>query len=194
MANELRLFFAAMPEPAPLALLVERIAAAGVFEKLGRSVFVPENWHQTLSDRFWEPDAARREGLMRAGELIQASPFTLRFRQVQWSRNELKQKNHCTLVTDSSQAGRAELVRCVSAVRHALHQVGLPSPEGHSPHITLSYNAPDLQPAVDILPFDWTVREILLVEGGGNPYGYTVLGRWPLTLAAVPQGQEDLFA
>ena len=58
------------------------------------------------------------------------------------------------------------------------------SPQGHSPHITLSYSAADLHPNVDILPFQWTVRELLLVEGGGDPYRYSVHGRWPLSLPA----------
>lgn len=72
MASKPRWFFAAMPVPEDLARLQERIADAGIFDQLGRRMFAPENWHQTLSDRFWEPDEATRAALMRAGERLQA--------------------------------------------------------------------------------------------------------------------------
>ena len=190
MASKPGWFFAAMPVPEDLARLQERIADAGIFDQLGRRMFAPENWHQTLSDRFWEPDEATRAALMRAGERLQFRPFTLGFRQVKWSRHSLNGRIYCTLVGAS---GADELKHCVGAVRTALSEVCLMSPQGHSPHITLSYSAADLHPNVDILPFQWTVRELLLVEGGGDPYRYSVHGRWPLSLPAAPQGQDDLF-
>ena len=70
MASKPRWFFAAMPVPEDLARLQERIADAGIFDQLGRRMFAPENWHQTLSDRFWEPDEATRAALMRATRLL----------------------------------------------------------------------------------------------------------------------------
>lgn len=61
MASKSRWFFAAMPDPDDLASLAHRIRDAGVFDHLARRLFPLENWHQTLSDRFWEPVAANRE-------------------------------------------------------------------------------------------------------------------------------------
>ena len=127
---------------------------------------------------------------MTAAGLVGFRPFTLSFKQVRWSRHELNGQNYCTLVGAS---GADELRRCVAAVRDALAALGLESPEGYSPHITLSYSAADLHPNVDILPLQWTIRELLLVEGVGGPYRYIVQGRWPFTLPATPQGQDDPF-
>ena len=61
MASKSRWFFAAMPDPDDLASLAQRIRDAGVFDHLARRLFPLENWHPTLSDRFWEPVAANRE-------------------------------------------------------------------------------------------------------------------------------------
>ena len=153
MASKSRWFFAAMADPDALASLAQGIRDAGGFDQLARRLFPLENWHQTLSDRFWEPDAATCEALMTAGGLVDFRPFTPSLEQVRWSRHELNGRNFCTLVGAS---GADELRRCVAAVRDALAALGLESPEGHSPHITLSHSAADLHPNVDILPFRWT--------------------------------------
>lgn len=195
MASTPRCFFALMPDAAQLEVLSARVADAGVLKALGSHLFAPTNWHQTLSDRYWNPDPATVDRLLHAGSLIRAEVFTLTLRGIDWSldeRDPARPRRMCTLRTDG---GKRALDRCLAAVAVALDKTGFPpQQDGHTPHITLSYNAPDLRARTGIVPFDWTIGEILLVEGDGEPYRYRVLGRWPLQPTTAPQGQVDLFA
>ena len=66
---------------------------------------------------------------------------------------------------------------------------------GVTPYVTLSYGAPEMLEKIDVSPvIDWTLDEIMLVIGGGQPYRYEVIGRWPL-LPEIdpPQQQFDMF-
>jgi len=47
--------------------------------------------------------------------------------------------------------------------------------------------APKIKEAVE-----WTLDELLLVEGGGSPYHYQIKGRWPL-LPISGGRQQSLF-
>jgi hypothetical protein len=66
---------------------------------------------------------------------------------------------------------------------------------GVSPHITLSYCARDTLEKIALdPPLAWTIDELLLVIGGGQPYAYEVIGRWPLLPETDPPAtQMGLF-
>lgn len=56
---------------------------------------------------------------------------------------------------------------------------------GHTPHLTISYRAPESLEPIYIDPIPWQIREVLLVVGGSNAeYGYEIIDRW--TLQSVP--------
>ena len=191
MATTPRYFFGALPGPWQVEQWITRLAAAGVASKLGRRMFAPENWHQTLSGRHFNADDATVARLMAAGDRINAHAMTLRFNRVVWSRHELQDRNHCTLL---AQGRPAEFDALLAAVQTALTEKGLADPEGHRPHITLSYDAGAPHPAVQLIPIEWTLDEVLLLKGHGDPYRYEVIRRWPLLPPASPQHQVDLFA
>ena len=138
MATTPRYFFGALPGPWQVEQWITRLAAAGVASKLGRRMFAPENWHQTLSGRHFNADDATVARLMAAGDRINAHAMTLRFNRVVWSRHELQDRNHCTRL---AQGRPAEFDALLAAVQAALTEKGLGDPEGHRPHITLSYDA-----------------------------------------------------
>lgn len=191
MATTPRYFFGALPGLYESERWLTRLAAAGVASKLGRRMFAMENWHQTLSGRHFDADEATIAGLLEAGSRITAHAVTLRFNRVVWTQGEPERRNHCTLFTH----GRpVEFDALLSAVQVALKDVGLDDSEGHRPHITLSYDAGELHPTVQLIPIEWTIDEILLLKGHGSPYRYDVIGRWPLLPPASPQHQNDLFA
>jgi hypothetical protein len=53
-----RMFFAAMPPP-PVRMAIEAAAREhGVLDALGRALFAPGNWHQSLSERIFDPGDA----------------------------------------------------------------------------------------------------------------------------------------
>lgn len=189
MASVPRYFFGALLGPDASGQWLTQLAAAGVALKLGRRMLAPENWHQTLSGRHFNPDDATLARLIEAGARIDASAVTLRFNRVVWTEGEAR--NHCTLL---SHGRPAEFDALLAATQRALAEVGLGDPEGHRPHITLSYDAGELQPTVQLIPIEWTINEVLLLKGHGDPYRYDVIGRWPLLPPASPQHQDDLFA
>lgn len=191
MASPPRCFFAAMPSADVQAVIQSRLQSAGVLDALGERLFAPDNWHQTFSGRHYRAGAETIDRLLQAGERVQASAFTLTFNRIDWRHDATKNRNLCTL---RAKGTGNELKPILGDVQTALGSVGLADGEGHTPHITLSYKAAGLHPTVAILPLDWTIDELLLVEGGGDPYYYQVLGRWPLPPLTTPQGQADLFA
>ena len=106
--------------------------------------------------------------------------------------------------------GLRDLVACLNSQRTKLYHVGIRSrvsrttlaDAGHaaiatgvSPHITLSYCARDTLEKIALdPPLAWTIDELLLVIGGGQPYAYEVIGRWPLLPETDPPAtQMGLF-
>ncbi|MBE2210073.1 MAG: hypothetical protein IAE66_00600 [Xanthomonadaceae bacterium] len=191
MATMPRYFFGVLPRPDESEQWLTRLAAAGVASKLGRRMFAMANWHQTLSGRHFDADDTTIARLLQAGARINASAVTLRFNRVIWTQGEPERRNHCTLFT---QGRPVEFDALLGAVQAALAEVGLGDSEGHRPHITLSYDAGELHPTVQLIPIEWSIDEVLLLKGHGNPYRYDVIGRWPLLPPASPQHQVDLFA
>ncbi|WP_457445594.1 hypothetical protein [Roseateles sp. P5_E4] len=50
---------------------------------LGRALFVPTNWHQSLSDRYWEGDSPDLlERLLRAGGKVSAQAASLTLNRI----------------------------------------------------------------------------------------------------------------
>ena len=65
---------------------------------------------------------------------------------------------------------------------------------GVTPHITLSYNADRSFSNTLVDPtIPWTIDELCLVIGGGDPYGYEVIGRWPLLPELDPSVTQPLL-
>jgi hypothetical protein len=66
---------------------------------------------------------------------------------------------------------------------------------GVTPHMTLSYGAPEpLNKVVLDPPIAWTITELKLAIGGGSPYSYEIIGRWPLLPEIEPSAiQLGLF-
>jgi 2'-5' RNA ligase len=89
---------------------------------------------------------------------------------------------HWSFQAKGTPTGFAELK---AAIRAALAQQGIHDTTNNSPHITLSYCAQRKQQSMKIAPITWTIDELLLVKGGGDPYRYDVLGSWPLNRSNV---------
>ncbi|MBD8882386.1 hypothetical protein IHE49_18040 [Rhodanobacter sp. 7MK24] len=66
---------------------------------------------------------------------------------------------------------------------------------GVTPHMTLSYCARDtLDKIVLEPPVAWTIDALCLAIGGGDPYRYDIIGRWPLLPEIDPPAtQPGLF-
>lgn len=180
-----RYLFMAMPSPsvrAGLAILIQRY---GVDKLLGGSLFVPTNWHQSLSDRHWEDSMPDLRGkLMRAGARVSAHAVPMTLNRI------VAHGAHWSFQAKGKPAGFVELL---NAIRAALSAEGIDDRIGHTPHVTVSYTAPDRLIAPKIREaVEWIIDEVLLVKGGGSPYHYEVLGRWPLH--TIPGGaQQQLF-
>ncbi|MFZ7096923.1 2'-5' RNA ligase family protein [Luteimonas dalianensis] len=165
------------------------IRAAGVKAALGTKLFPPALWHQSVSDRYADRPELR-ERLLAAGGDVRVPGFSIDLDQLRKGRNprgnfnvEARQRSACS-----------ELVTLVDAINEAVAAHGLPKGDGHSPHVTLSYGfngeLPGTQP---MTPVEWRVDAFELVVGGGQPYGYTTLGRWTLGPPAARASQPSLF-
>lgn len=172
--TEPRLLFMAMPPPGVLAAMWTAVARNGLDTRLGPALFPASNWHQTLSDRQADTPAVR-EAMLRAGARVAAQTCTVTLNRLRDQRNGAL--IHWAFRARGEPDGFAALL---AAVDSAVAAQGFPAGLGHTPHVTISYGAPDrLGPSkMDVV--HWTVDEIQLVVGGGRPYRYEVLGRWPL--------------
>lgn len=122
-----------------------------------------------------------RARLRRVGDRISATAFTLQF-------NRIRGHDHWELRCRGRPDG---FEATLGAVRAELLRSDLQAP-GHTPHITISYRAPEPLKAVSIAPIEWQLNEILLVVGHGHPYRYEVIDRWKLS-PAPPSRQLPLF-
>lgn len=176
------------PPPAALAEMVRALTVAGLDDRLGSHLFAPANWHQSLSHRY--PAGTEIENrLLRAGERIAARAFTLTLNRF-YGRGD-SYPLHWAFLAKGRPPGFDNLL---AAIRVALFEEGFPGASGHSPHVTISYSAPASLPSTNIAPIAWPISEVLLVEGGGTPYHYEALARWPLLPDPDAQLQQiDLF-
>ncbi len=171
------MFFAAMPPPAVRMAIEEAAHAHGLVDALGRSLFAPGNWHQSLSERIFAPNDAQIDQLRAVGAAVQAHACTVAYTRIDSAAN-LSGRIHVTLRAGSNTAFKPLL----GAVQQQLQLAGHGAiATGVTPHVTLSYDAPALLPTVRLPePLRWSIDELLLVVGHGRPYRYDVLGRWPL--------------
>ncbi|WP_066097854.1 2'-5' RNA ligase family protein [Xanthomonas massiliensis] len=192
MSGRARLFFASMPPPAWREQAQARVAAHDLDRRLRGAMFAPGNWHQSWSERVFDPTPAECDALLRVGAAILAHACTLHFNRIDGSGDE-PGRIHWTLRA----RGRPRAFDATAAcIRTALADAGHAAiATGVTPHMTLSYCAREtLQRIALDPPLAWTLDELLLVVGAGRPYAYEVIGRWPLLPETDPPAtQMGLF-
>ena len=192
MSSPPRVLFAVMPSAQWAATTLQRLIELGLEEALGGDMFSPENWHQSLSERIFNPTAEQCERLQRVGASISAHACTLQFNRIEGP--DLKSdRQHCTLRAYGVPKA-FKMLR--DAVRAALVEADFAEiATGVTPHITLSYEANRFFANITIEPpISWALSELYLIVGGGDPYRYEVIGRWPLLRDLDPPvAQEELF-
>lgn len=187
-----RAFFAALPSHSVVAAMQAVVHTHKLDLRLGRDLFAPDNWHQSLSERIFDPNDADITSLMAVGDAIRGHACTLSFNRID---SQLTQAGRIqwTLRARGKPKAFEDLKSVVQArLKDAGHH---DIATGVTPHVTLSYGAPEMLEKIDVSPaIDWTIDEILLVVGGGKPYRYEIIGRWPL-LPEVdpPQVQMGMF-
>ena len=187
-----RLFFASLPPLAWRKHALARLDQLGITGKLGSQLFHPGNWHQSLSERIFDPTKDECDALLRVGNEISAHACTLDFNRVE-GPDLASGRRHCSLRAKGTPKGFSRLLLQVQN-RLTANDFGRIA-TGVTPHITLSYNADHSFDNTLVDPIiSWTIDELFLVMGGGDPYGYEVIGRWSL-LAEIdpPVTQPPLF-
>jgi hypothetical protein len=185
-----RFLVVAMPSPLVKKACKDALDAAGLNAVLQGTLFDPSNWHQSLSDRFFQ--RSRVESLRRACSRVRATACTLALNRVRGSGGP--EAFHWAF---HARGKPALFTALLAEVNRGLMAEGLPASGGHSPHISISYWAPCALPSLSIRPILWTIDEILLVEGHSlgeheEHYRYDVIDRWPLQ-PPPPAPQRDLF-
>ncbi|KQV86590.1 hypothetical protein [Pelomonas sp. Root1237] len=73
-----RYLFMSMPQQPLLNAMRVIVDRYGLATQLGLALFVPTNWHQSLSDRHWEEDTPDlRERMLRAGGRVSAQAVAM---------------------------------------------------------------------------------------------------------------------
>ena len=189
---EWRLFFVAMPSP----VLVEYIGALleryGLDKRLGTAMCALANLHQSFSERIFLPTASDRAALLRVGAAVSASSCTLDFNRIEGPAG-LPGHIHWRM---SAYGVPKAFTALLKEVQKRLAEAGFGHiATGVTPHMTLSYCAREpLDKIVLDQSIRWTIDELCLVIGGGHPYRYDIIGRWPLLPEIDPPiTQPDLF-
>nr|WP_316638888.1 hypothetical protein [uncultured Roseateles sp.] len=181
-----RLLMMAQPPSAVRDEMETVVRRNGLDARLGGAMFEAENWHQTLSDRY-EDTPAIRAAMRRAGARVSAQACTLSLNRI---RGEGQQGSiHWAFRAAGKPQGFDALL---AAVRTALAVEHLGTGSGHTPHVTISYHAPDRLGSIAVNPICWTIAEILLVVGAGTSYHYHVIDGWPLRPAAPEPSKQQL--
>lgn len=177
-----------MAQPAPeVRLAMERaLTTHGLDKQLDGALFDSQNWHQSLSHPL-PSSSALCNRMMDMGSRIKATAFTMDLNQIRGKgpvgpSNTIHWAFHATTRPAAFDA-------LVAAVREAFHQEGVRDMSGHTPHVTISYWAPDKLATTKIQPIAWRIDELLLVESRSDPYRYHTLAKWPLRPA--PAGLES---
>jgi 2'-5' RNA ligase len=189
---EPRVFFMAMPTPAWVSDTLARLARLGLDKRLRGALFTPGNWHQSFSERIFSPTQEECAALLRVGSAVSASACTLQFNRID-GRADVPGRIHWTMRARGVPKAFAALLQ---EVRSRLGHAGFGRiATGVTPHMTLSYGARDpLDKIVLDPPVAWTIDELCLAIGGGDPYCYDIIGRWPLRPEIdIPATQPGLF-
>ena len=160
--------------------------------ELGISQFPVENWHQSFSERIFDPTTRDRDALLRVGDRVSAQACTLLFNRIE-GPDLAAPKQHCTLRAYGKPTAFKALL---ASVQHQLIDAGFDQiATGVTPHVTLSYKAPHAFDKIVLdPPISWTIDTLSLVIGSGNPYGYEIVGSWPLLSELDPPAtQSSLF-
>ena len=183
MTAQPRLLFVAKPQREVRSAMEQAVAALGLDRQLGPALFISDNWHQSLSDRYFvEPGL--REKLLRAGARVSACRFSMILNRIN-SQGNSGAGIHWAFRARGMPEGLKQLQ---SAIQLALRLEGLKQEQNPTAHLTISYRAPSRLASQLITPIEWVIDEILLVEGGGAPYHYREIERWPL----LPPQYEQL--
>jgi len=189
---EPRLFFMAMPSPAWVDETRGLLAQLGLDKRLRSALFAPANWHQSFSERIFSPTEEECAALLQAGSAVSASACTLHFNRIDGS-GDMPGRIHWTMRARGVPKAFAALLQ---EVRGRLGDAGFDRiATGVTPHMTLSYCARDtLDKIVLDPPVAWTIDALCLAIGGGDPYRYDIIGRWPLLPEIDPPAtQPGLF-
>lgn len=179
-----RLLLISQPPAEVESLMEAAVEGYGLDFLLGDAMFPAPNWHQTWSDRY--PDTpAMRGALRRVGARIAAQAFTMVL-------NRIGGREHWAFLAQGRPPVFDEVLHSVLA--GLLHE-GCGEGPGHTPHLTISYRAPEPLEPIYIDPIPWQVRDVLLVVGGGSPggYHYEIIDRWALQAVPADDLQGCLF-
>lgn len=181
----------AKPSAQVLRHLTAEFRRLGLEDRLGSALFLPTNWHQSLSDRF-EDEPTLVDKLLRSGAKITARAVSYNIDRVEsqqapdstywWAFKPDHTPDDFNPLLDGIQTAISAETGCRQG--------------RHTPHLSVSYWAPEHLPRmVQIEPIEWILDEVLLVRGGGSPYSYEVLGSWRLlpARATVVCEQAQLF-
>ncbi|MEJ2791661.1 MULTISPECIES: hypothetical protein [unclassified Pseudoxanthomonas] len=172
--------------------MLQRFISIGLIRELGTTLFPSGNWHQSFSERIFDPTTRDRDALLRVGDRISARACTLLFNRIE-GPDLAAAKQHCTLRAYGKPKAFLELL---ASVQRSLADAGFSQiATGVTPHITLSYRATRTFDSVPLAPaISWTIDTLCLVIGSGDPYRYEVIGRWPLLSELDPPAtQPSLF-
>ena len=189
---EPRLFFMAMPPQArvdDIGALLERF---GLDKRLGSALFALANLHQSFSERIFLPTNEDCAALLRVGAAVSAASCTLHFNRIEGPVG-VPGRIHWTMRARGVPKAFTALLQ---EIQRRLVQAGFGHiATGVTPHMTLSYCAREpLDKIVLDPPVAWTIDELSLAIGGGHPYRYDIIGRWPLLPEIDPPAtQPGLF-
>ena len=176
MAQPGELFVMARVPEAIREALLRVLADAGMDTTLGRALYPPRNWHQSLSDLH---PAAAREAMRQACAGLTAHAFELRVDRLESSGSSAGRIHFQFVPSTGKPDGLATLL---TGLRERLHAQGIIEAQGHRAHVTVSYNARQGIEPLRIEPVSWLVDTVELVEaaGHGKDYRYDLVEAWPL--------------
>jgi RNA 2',3'-cyclic 3'-phosphodiesterase len=176
--SKTRTFFAAMM-PSEVSAVVDRVLHEHALDHwMGSRMFAPGNRHQSFSERRFDASSADITRLQTVGARIRAHACTLQFNRIQAALNP-RGKIYLTLQAK----GKPKAFKAINdCLRAELREAGFADmATGVTAHSTLCYDAPSLIENIRIDPtINWPINELLLVVGGGDPYHYEIVDRWPL--------------
>ena len=164
----------AQPAIAVRQAMLKMMAENGWDLKLGRDLFPPPNWHQSLSDKYAASDDVCRS-MMKAGAQVDAAAFTLMLNRVRGAA--LNSKIHWEF---RATRRPPEFDALLAAIRDALVLERLGWGHGNTPHVTICYRAPCSLPLTQVNPILWRIDELLLVKTQPGTPRYHPIARWPL--------------
>lgn len=175
MTTRPRLLLMAMPPSATLQPMQLALERHGLDQQLGSALFKPSNWHQSLSDKYWEDeDPALVDKLIAAGSRLSARTAVLRLNRIAGKNGHWAFK---------ARGKPNTFIGLLLAIRAALATVSISDNTGHSAHVTISYWAPCDLPTLKLVPeIGWLIDRVHLVRGccDGENYRYEIIKTWKL--------------